>query len=117
MIKPSRLRKGDVVGIVAPAGVVDSALLEKGLKRLRALGLNPLLGEHVLSRHRYFAGTDEQRAGDLIAMFKNPEVKGIFCARGGYGGNRLLPWLKPKLIRDHPKIFVGASDLTLLLLY
>jgi muramoyltetrapeptide carboxypeptidase len=108
---------GDVVGVVAPAGPVDPDLLEKGLKTLRRMELEPLLGKHVLSRRGYLAGKDEERALDLMSMFANKDVKAIFCARGGYGVNRLLPWLKPNVIRKNPKIFVGASDITLLLLY
>jgi muramoyltetrapeptide carboxypeptidase len=117
IVRPERLKKGDVVGVVAPAGPVDPDLLEKGLKTLRRMELEPLLGEHVLCRRGYLAGKDEDRARDLMSMFANKDVKAIFCARGGYGVNRLLPWLKPNVIRKNPKIFVGASDITLLLLY
>ncbi|MFQ5449807.1 MAG: LD-carboxypeptidase [Nitrospinaceae bacterium] len=105
------------MGVVAPAGPVDPESLEKGLRVLQRMGFKPLVGKYVLSRHRYLAGKDEDRASDLMAMFENPKVKAIFCARGGYGVNRLLPLLKPKKIRKHPKILVGASDITLLLLY
>lgn len=117
LIRPGRLKEGDVVGVVAPAGPVEPELLEKGLKVLKTMKLKPVLGEHVLSRRGYLAGKDEDRARDLMSMFKNPEVKAIICARGGYGVNRLLPLLKPGIIRKNPKIVVGASDITLLLLY
>lgn len=105
------------MGVVAPAGPVNRELLEKGLKILRGMKFNPVLGEHVFSRRGYLAGSDEDRAEDLMSMFKNPDVKAIICARGGYGVNRLLPLLKPAIIRKNPKIVVGASDITLLLLY
>jgi muramoyltetrapeptide carboxypeptidase len=117
IVRPERLKKGDLVGVVAPAGPVDPDLLEKGLKTLRRKELKPLLGKYVLSRRGYLAGKDEDRAEDLMSMFANKDVKAIFCVRGGYGVNRLLPWLKPNIIRKNPKIFVGASDITLLLLY
>lgn len=117
LILPRKLEKGDLVGVVAPAGPVDPDLLENGLAVLKKMKLVPLLGKHVLSRTGYLAGKDEDRAEDLMSMFENKDVKAIFCARGGYGVNRLLPWLKPKVIRKNPKIFVGASDITLLLLY
>jgi muramoyltetrapeptide carboxypeptidase len=117
LTRPKRLKEGDVVGVVAPAGPVDPELLEKGLKILRGMKLKPVLGEHVLSRRGYLAGKDEDRADDLMSMFKNPDVKAILCARGGYGVNRVLPLLKPGIIRKNPKIVVGASDITLLLLY
>ena len=117
LIRPKKLKKGDAVGIVAPAGPVDPELLEKGLKIIRSFQLEPVLGEHLFSKRGYLAGKDEDRADDLMSMFKNQDVKAILCARGGYGVNRLLPLLKPGIIRKNPKILVGASDITLLLLY
>ena len=71
----------------------------------------------VCARHRYLAGDDAGRAAELHALFANPEVKAIFCCRGGYGSQRLLPYLDTALITTHPKIFMGSSDLTYLLLY
>jgi len=117
LTRPRKLEKGDAVGVVAPAGPVDPELLEKGLKVLRSMKLEPILGKHVFSRRGYLAGKDEDRADDLMSMFENKDVKAILCARGGYGVNRLLPLLKPNVIRKNPKILVGASDITLLLLY
>ena len=114
---PSRLKEGDCVGIVAPAGPVNREELEKGLRVIRRMGFRPVLGEHVFSRERFLAGADEDRAHDLMAMFEDKAVKAIFCARGGYGVNRVLPLLDPRIIRKNPKILVGASDITLLLLY
>ncbi len=115
--RPKKLCKGDTVGVVAPAGVVERESLEKGLRVLEKMGFHPRLGNSVLARRRYMAGDDEDRAGDLMAMFADPEVKAIICARGGYGANRILPFLKPSVIRKNPKIFVGSSDATVLLLY
>jgi muramoyltetrapeptide carboxypeptidase len=117
MKQPVRLKKGDTVGVVAPAGVVDPEILEKGLGSLKRMGFCPMVAGHVCSRDRYFAGTDKERAGDLQALFENPEIKGIFCARGGYGANRILSHLDPVVIRKNPKVFVGSSDITLLLLF
>ncbi len=114
---PARLKKGDTVGVVAPAGPVDPAQLEAGLQVIRRMGLNPVAGKHLLARKGFLAGTDVQRADDLMSMFRDPGVKGIFCARGGYGVNRILPLLDSRVIRKNPKIVVGSSDLTLLLLY
>lgn len=115
--RPKALNKGDVVGVVAPAGIVNPDALKKGLNVLKRMGFQPELGKHVFSRNRFLAGTDRERAGDLMEMFENPEVKAIICARGGYGVNRILPCLRPAAIRRNPKIFVGASDVTLLLIY
>ncbi|CAI2719065.1 S66 peptidase family protein [Nitrospina watsonii] len=117
LTRPKKLMQGDAVGVVAPAGPVDPEPLEKGLNVIRGMGFKPVLGRFVTARNGFLAGTDAERAEDLMAMFENPEIKGIFCARGGYGVNRVLPLLKPKVIRANPKMVVGSSDLTLLLLY
>ena len=115
--RPGKLQPGDAVGVVAPAGPVDSDFLDKGIKVIKRMGFKPALGKYVQSRNGFLAGTDKDRAADLMDMFINPEIKAVFCARGGYGVNRVLPRLKPDVIRKNPKILVGASDITLLLLY
>ncbi|MGP0565859.1 S66 peptidase family protein [Nitrospina sp. 32_T5] len=117
LTRPKKLKQGDAVGIVAPAGPVDPEQLEKGLRVIRGMGFQPVLGENIAARNGFLAGNDADRAQDLMAMFENPEIKGIFCARGGYGVNRILPLLKPKVIQANPKVVVGSSDITLLLLY
>ena len=114
---PPCLRPGDRVGVVAPAGPVDADVLEKGLRSIARMGWTPVLGRHVGSRERFLAGSDAERAEDLMRMFADPGIRAIFCARGGYGVNRVLPLLHAAKIRRHPKIVVGASDITLLLLY
>lgn len=117
LIRPKKLSQGDKVGVVAPAGPVDLLELEAGLKVVRGMGFQPVLGDHVKDRQHFLAGKDKDRAGDLMAMFENPEIKGIFCARGGYGANRILPLLDSRIIRKNPKVVVGSSDITLLLIY
>ncbi|CCQ90763.1 Muramoyltetrapeptide carboxypeptidase [Nitrospina gracilis 3/211] len=117
LTRPKKLKQGDAVGIVAPAGPVDPEQLEKGLRVIRGMGFHPVPGENLAARNGFLAGNDADRAQDLMAMFENPEIKGIFCARGGYGVNRILPLLKPKVIQANPKVVVGSSDITLLLLY
>lgn len=114
---PKRLKKGDKVGVAAPAGPVDPKILKKGLRTLEQIGLYPVLSKHVFSKNRYLAGTDEQRTQDLNTLFGDPEIKGIFCARGGYGANRVLANLDASIIRKNPKVFVGSSDITLILLF
>ncbi len=115
LIRPPSLKEGDTVGVVAPAGPVDRAQLETGLEVIRGMGFEPLLGRHVHARSRFMAGLDKDRVQDIMNMFKNPKVRAIFCARGGYGTNRILPHLKSAEIRAHPKVVVGSSDITLLL--
>lgn len=113
-IQPNRLQQGDMVGIAAPSGPVDQEELERALPFLEQLGLRYVLGKHVYNRHGYLAGTDEERLEDLHDLFTNPDVKGIFCARGGYGAARLVDRLDMEVIRRNPKVFWGFSDITYL---
>jgi muramoyltetrapeptide carboxypeptidase len=113
LIKPPRLEFGDVVGIVAPASPPsDLKDLDDHVAALIKLGFQPKLAPNVRQRLGFLAGTDQQRADDLMTMFADPEVKAIFCARGGYGAGRLLHLLDYDFIRRHPKILVGFSDIT-----
>ena len=115
ILKPSPLRRGDTVGIVAPASNVKRDQLELGIARLRELGYAIVVGDSVYEQDLYFAGSAEARARDLMRMFERDDVRAIVCARGGYGSNYLLPLLDIDAIRRHPKIFVGYSDNTSLL--
>ena len=113
--KPPALKKGDLIGVVAPAGVVKTEDLGNGVRRLEELGFRVALGRALYQSARYLAGRDEERAADLAEMFANPEVKAVVAARGGYGTSRIIPLLDAKALARSPKIFVGSSDLTLLL--
>lgn len=112
--RPRPLRHGDVVAVVAPSSPVDPDRLEHGLQTLRRMGLQILKAPHLYDRWGFLAGRDKDRAAALQEMFLRDEVKGIFCARGGYGAGRILPHLDLKGIRRHPKIFLGSSDVTIL---
>lgn len=114
MIRPAHLVKGDVIGIVAPASPVEREVLERSFSFLEQLGLRYKIGESVYEKKGYLAGTDEERLADLHAMFKDPEVKGIICAGGGYGSARYAEHLDVDVIHDNPKIFWGFSDITYL---
>ncbi|QPJ65088.1 MAG: LD-carboxypeptidase [Candidatus Nitrohelix vancouverensis] len=114
LIQPKKLKKGDCIGVIAPAGVTKEEELTKGLAVLKRMGFKLALGEHLSKRKRTMAGEDHERAFDLMTMFSNPEIKGIVCARGGYGSNRILPLLTSRVIRENPKVFVGSSDITAL---
>ncbi len=116
-IKPPALRKGDTVGIVAPASYFQRQDFESGCEALRQIGYNPVFDDSIFDRDLYFAGSVERRARELEEMFVRPDVKAILCARGGYGSNYLLPSLDVTKIAAHPKILVGYSDLTSLLTY
>jgi len=114
-LKPPPLRAGDKVAIVAPASNIRPDALEAGCRRLRKIGYEPVYDPGILEQDLYFAGPVERRLEELHRAFVNSEIRAILCARGGYGANYLLPRLDLDLIRRHPKIFVGYSDLTCLL--
>src|SRR5690606_2691015 len=113
--KAPRLRIGDTVGLIEPAGFSDGpAQVEAVAHTIRGMGLVPKFGRHVAARHGYLAGTDEQRASDLNAMYADPEVRAVFAMRGGWGSARILPLLDWRTIRANPKLLVGFSDITAL---
>lgn len=115
ILKPPRLRRGDVIGLISPASAPLSAeRIEKGARYLEGMGYRIKCGRHVAARHGHFAGSDAQRAADLNAMLNDPEVKAIFAVRGGYGTPRLLPFVDYRAARRRPKIVVGFSDITAL---
>ncbi|SRR5579875_2192315 len=114
-IKPPPLRAGDTIGVVACAAAVDGEHLERGVAELEGQGFRVKVSPRALARDRIFAGSDEERAGELTRFFCDPEITAIFAARGGYGSGRLLPLIDFDLIRRHPKIFLGFSDQTYLL--
>lgn len=114
IIKPARLRPGEVIGVVAPASPMKPELLEQGVRYLEGLGYRVKLGKFVYRENGYLAGSDRERSRDLNAMFRDRQVRAIICVRGGYGTPRLLHLLDYDAIRDQPKIFVGYSDITAL---
>jgi muramoyltetrapeptide carboxypeptidase len=112
LLKPPRLRPGDLIGVVVPASPMKHDRLENGIRYLENLGYRVKLGKHVHKETGYLAGRDAERADDINQMFRDPKVKAIFCARGGYGTPRLLSRLDYRAIKANPKIFVGYSDIT-----
>lgn len=116
ILKPPVPSRGDRVGVVAPAGPVSVEKILPGIQRLESLGWTVVPGPHLYNTGKLTAGTDEERLRDLHAMFADPGIRGIFCARGGYGSLRLLPLLDMDLIRSSPKVFMGCSDITALLM-
>jgi muramoyltetrapeptide carboxypeptidase len=114
-MKPARLEPGDLVGIVAPASAPpDPKAVDRAVAQVERLGFTPRLGRHVRARLGYLAGTDRERAADLMGMFTHPQIRGIICLRGGYGTGRLLTRLDYAQIRRKPKVFAGYSDITAL---
>lgn len=114
-IKPSKLNKGDTIGLIAPGSYISTDELQDSVENLEKLGYRVSYDERILSKSGYLAGTDATRAEDLNAMFADKNIKGIVCARGGYGCARILPMLDYSLIKNNPKILIGYSDITALL--
>lgn len=114
-IKPLRLMPGDTLGIVAPAGPFDPKKFMKGKSVLESMGFRTFFDEGIFQKHGFFAGSDVQRADQVNRLFADPSVQAVFCARGGYGSMRILPFLDFKIIQNNPKIFVGFSDISVLL--
>jgi len=114
-IKPPRLKPGDTIGLVAPGSYIDGQQLNESIKNLYELGFNVVYNNSILSKNGYFSGPDRQRASDVNQMFYRDDVKGIVCARGGYGCTRILPLLNYNVIKTNPKVLIGYSDVTSLL--
>jgi muramoyltetrapeptide carboxypeptidase len=115
--KPNRLRPGQIVGVVDPASATwDPVDVDIVVESLAALGLKAKLGAHLMDRRGYLAGRDEDRAADVMAMFTDPEVAAVHALRGGWGCARVLPHLDFDVIARNPKILLGYSDITALLL-
>jgi len=116
-LKPPRLKAGDTVGLVNPAGATfhpDDVVIAREV--LTALGLKMKAGEHLLDRRGYLAGSDKDRALDINRMFSDEDVAAILTLRGGWGCSRLLDLLDYSIIARNPKILMGYSDITSLLL-
>ncbi|MBV2148799.1 LD-carboxypeptidase [Sphingobium sp. AS12] len=115
LVKPPRLRPGDTVGLIEPAGFTDDGFdLDLVRETMLAMGLKPKDAPHLAQRHGYLAGKDADRASDINAMYADPAVKAVFAVRGGWGCARLLPYLHFATIRANPKLLVGFSDITAL---
>ena len=115
--KVQALRKGDTIGIVAPAWSFDAHKFKKGVDKLRKLGFKVKYDRSIFSKYWLMAGYDKERAAQINRMFADKKVKAIFCAKAGYGSTRTIPYLNKSIIRKNPKIFVGYSDITILLSY
>lgn len=119
MIVPSRLRAGDTIGIVSPASPVAAFCpkrFARGVENLEKMGFSVRVAEHATARYGHTAGTIEDRVSDIHAMFSNTEVSAIITTIGGFNSNQLLEYLDYDLIARHPKILMGYSDITALLL-
>lgn len=115
-IRPRRLNHGDTIGVVAPAGVVQTELFRSGIAVLQKMGFKTQVAEQTFYKKGYLAGSDRQRADTMNAFIRDPGVKAIMCARGGYGCMRILDLIDYSALQKNPKPIVGFSDVTALLM-
>jgi len=116
VVKPRILLPGDTIGIAAPASPFDREAFEQGVGTIESLGFRVRIPEGIFKREGYHAGSDTERAELLMALFGDDAIQAILCARGGFGSMKLLPLLDFRVIGAHPKVLVGYSDITTLLL-
>lgn len=109
MLKPSRLRKGDVIGIIAPCLAAEEEYVDKAVRALKQMGFSVKLGAHLFSRTEGYAGSPEERAADLNEMVLDPEVRMIFFD-GGEVSNEILPFIDYEAAARNPKILCSYSD-------
>ncbi len=112
---PAPLKKGDTIGVIAPSSVYDVMQLTQALDYLEAQGFNVIFHPQTVTQENQFAGTPAQKVSALHDYFKNPDINAIFCTSGGNGAIHFLDQIDFNLIKDNPKIFIGFSDITLLL--
>lgn len=113
-IRPKPLQEGDTLGIVSPSSPLRSKSIDLSVRYLHEMGFRLKFGAHYQDEERFLAGSDADRAQDIMSFFADPDIKAIICSRGGQGSQRLLPLLDYELIAQNPKILVGFSDTTAL---
>ncbi|MBQ5310460.1 MAG: LD-carboxypeptidase, partial [Oscillospiraceae bacterium] len=111
IIKPRALKKGDTIGVVAPARYIDGDFSE-AVALIESRGYKVKLGETCFLKDNGFAGTPKQRADDVNRFFADDEVDAILCLRGGSGSMDMIGMLDYDMIKKHPKMFIGFSDIT-----
>jgi muramoyltetrapeptide carboxypeptidase len=117
LLKPKALHPGSTLGIIAPASnVIEREDINVGCEVIQSLGFKTVLGKNAANQYGYLAGTDAERASDLNDMFRRDDVDGIICLRGGWGSMRILPLIDYELVRKNPKVIMGYSDITSLLI-
>ena len=104
------------IGIIALSGVIDKEKLNFAINNLKSLGYKVKLSKNILDTNRYLAGNDKDKVEELEKFFLDPKIDIIMAARGGYGAIRLIDKIDYNILKNHPKIFTGFSDVTALLL-
>lgn len=117
-MKKYTLIPGDTIGVIAPSRPIHNIKkeIEAGILALEQMGFNVKRGKNLENHFYYSAGIPAERVSDLHEMFVDPEVKAIICATGGSSANQLIELIDFELIKNNPKIFLGYSDITVLLL-
>ena len=113
-MKPTKLKAlsaGSRIGLVSPARAIPLPHMEESISAAQNLGFELVLGKYAREKMGYFAGTHEQRADDLIAMFQDDTIEAIWCIHSGIGAERLFPWLDFGIIRKNPKLLIGHSNI------
>lgn len=112
---PPYLKRGDAIGLVAPAGFMQYEKMQTCIETLEGWGYTVLFGVTTQSSsENYFSGTDAERLHDLQRLLDDKTIKAIFCVRGGYGTSRIIDDLDFKIFRSYPKWIIGFSDITVL---
>ncbi|MEI6123834.1 MAG: LD-carboxypeptidase [Bacteroidota bacterium] len=114
MITPPYLKKGDTIGLAAPARKISRLELQAAINLFESWGLNTVFAENLFENHHQYAGTDSQRVAGMQQLMDEPSVKAILCARGGYGTVRMVDGLDFSRFRETPKWIAGYSDITVL---
>ncbi len=112
MIVPAYLEKGDLIGLITPSGKIDTSVVIQAESILKSMEFNSIRGQHITDSFHQFGSTDINRATDFNNMLNNPQVKAIWCTRGGYGALRLLDLIDFSLFKKNPKWLIGFSDIT-----
>ncbi len=114
LLKGVSLSEGDYIGIVAPASGIEDMDITAAVEKLKSWGYKVKFAPNLYAQSGYLAGSDKERADDLNAMFADDEIKAVLCLRGGYGSNRILDMIDYDMIKTHPKMVIGYSDITAL---
>ena len=117
LLRPPPLSKGDAIGVVGPSYAPNGDWLRRGIKAMEEAGYKVILEPEIERFRRFQQNEDKKRAENLMAIWKDPDVKAVICGTGGYGAARILPYLDADLFRRNPKAFVGYSDITALHLW